>query len=94
MQQGRPPEHGAAVTRGRAWRRNKTAAKEATHTRNEKIREMKDRKERNTFAFHGEKRWKDIVGRSTKVRRGRQLGFDYPRKTHRQILDEHSGADE
>jgi hypothetical protein len=66
----------------------------AARARNEKIREAKDRKQRSTFRFPGDKRWKNMAGRSTKGRRGRQLGFDYPRKTQRQILDEHIGADE
>jgi predicted protein tyrosine phosphatase len=35
-----------------------------------------------------EKRWKDMYIRSTKVVRAKQLGFDYPRTTERQLIQE------
>jgi hypothetical protein len=38
-----------------------------------------------------EKRWKDMYIRSTKVVRAKQLGFDYPRTTEKQLTQEEEG---
>ncbi len=43
---------------------------------------------------HREKNWKHVYTRSAKVTRARQLGFDYPKRTDRQLLDEHLESDE
>jgi len=80
------------MSRGKAWRRSKETTKQAASARVEKIRE--NRSPGLKFQFPGEKRWKDMAGRSNKIRRGRQLGFEYPRKTQRDILDEHASSDE
>lgn len=41
-----------------------------------------------------EKKWKMIYLRSEKLIRAKQLGFDYPRKSTRQLLDSESSSDE
>jgi hypothetical protein len=38
-----------------------------------------------------EKNWKMVYLRSEKLSRAKQLGFDYPKKTVRQLLDYEDG---
>jgi hypothetical protein len=60
--------------RGRAWRRLKN-------------RMNKGKREVSREAFKPEKKWKMLYLRSEKLKRAKQLGFDYPLKSSRQILD-------
>jgi len=41
-----------------------------------------------------EKNWKMMYGRSEKIIRARQLGFEYPKQTTRQLLDDESPLSE
>ncbi|WP_086932850.1 hypothetical protein [Agarilytica rhodophyticola] len=61
--------------RGRAWRRSKTKIKSRKNS-------AKTEKQ-----WISEKNWKLMYTRSEKLRRARQLGIEYPKRTVRQTLD-------
>ncbi len=61
--------------RGRAWRRSKTKTKSRKNS-------AKTEKQ-----WISEKNWKLMYTRSEKLRRARQLGIEYPKRTVRQTLD-------
>jgi hypothetical protein len=63
-----------SIDRGRAWRRLQN-------------RMNKGRSEGSIEIFKPEKKWKMLYLRSEKLKRAKQLGFDYPVKTSRQVLD-------
>ena len=44
--------------------------------------------------FKPEKKWKLMYLREEKLARARQLGFNYPRKTGRQLLDQENPLDD
>lgn len=48
----------------------------------------------NEQTYKGEKNWKHMYGRSEKILRAMQLGFDYPKVTTRQLLDREMNIDE
>lgn len=65
------------VTRPRAWRRS--------------INRTKARKDFEGLpTVRPERNWKHMYLRSEKLSRAKQLGFDYPRKRGRQVLDEYA----
>lgn len=68
--------------RGRAWRRFKTKTK----SRNNSAKTEKQ--------WISEKNWKLMYTRSEKLRRARQLGVEYPKRTMRQTLDDEQPQDE
>ena len=61
--------------RGRAWRRSKARTKFRKNS-------VKTEKQWNS-----EKNWKLMYMRSEKLRRAKQLGIEYPKRTMRQTLD-------
>jgi len=61
--------------RGRAWRRSKT------RTKSRKNSAKTDKQ------WISEKNWKLMYTRSEKLRRARQLGIEYPKRSGRQNLD-------
>lgn len=61
--------------RGRAWRR--------LHNRMNR-----GKNESSLEIFKPEKKWKMLYLRSEKLKRAKQLGFDYPVKNSRQVLDQ------
>ncbi len=69
------------MSRGKSWRRSE-AAKERRDTRTERLQTERNDEPR-------EKNWKLLYLRSNKLARARQLGFDYPRKSRREVIDEH-----
>ncbi|MDV2079856.1 hypothetical protein [Marinobacter xestospongiae] len=62
--------------RGLAWRRSKSRAKSRRVTGSTE----------GNWLF--EKNWKLMLTRSEKLRRAKQLGIEYPKRTVRQTLDE------
>jgi len=42
----------------------------------------------NAYVYKGEKNWKYMYSRSNKMHRAKQLGFEYPRRSTRQMLDD------
>lgn len=65
-----------STARNRAWRRFKKYVNKAQNL--------------TTYQHeykYAEKNWKMMYGRSEKIIRGRQLGFEYPKQTTRQLLD-------
>ncbi|MEM8710296.1 MAG: hypothetical protein AAGG01_05050 [Planctomycetota bacterium] len=77
------------MNRESGWRRAKSAAKEAAEDRLEAIRLERDARRRAFEAISPEKNWKLLYIRSNKLARARQLGFDYPRRSKLQFLDDH-----
>jgi hypothetical protein len=63
------------MERGRAWRR-------LQH------RMSKGKSETSLEIFKPEKKWKMLYLRSEKLKRAKQLGFEYPVKNSRQVLDQ------
>jgi hypothetical protein len=63
-----------STDRGRAWRRLQNRMNQG---KNEGSMEI----------FKPEKKWKMLYLRSEKLKRAKQLGFDYPMRTSRQVLD-------
>ena len=61
--------------RGRAWRRSKSRVKSRKNSANTEEQRS------------SEKNWKLMYIRSEKLRRARQLGVEYPKRTVRQTLD-------
>lgn len=41
----------------------------------------------NADVYKPPKKWKEVYLRSEKMRRAKQLGFEYPKKSTRQMLD-------
>ncbi len=68
--------------RGRAWRRSKTKAKSRKNS-------AKTGKQ-----WILEKNWKLMYTRAEKLRRARQLGVEYPKRSVRQTLDNEQSQDE
>lgn len=68
-----------ATKRSRAWRRFKDNINKGMGTEDD---------------WKPEKKWKMVYLRSEKLIRAKQLGFDYPRKSTRQLLDSESSSDE
>ncbi len=62
--------------RNRAWRRFKNDVNQRKGMGSE-------------WRYKPEKKWKLIYMRRCKVARAKQLGFEYPRKSQRQLLDQH-----
>lgn len=60
--------------RGAAWRRHKESVKSRCGTG-------------SLEAWKPEKNWKMVYLRSEKLKRAKQLGFHYPRKSQRQLLE-------
>lgn len=69
------------VSKGKSWR-TKDAAKQRKAERSANHRAGRHKEPR-------EKNWKRLYVRSNKLARARQLGFEYPRKSKREIIDEH-----
>lgn len=67
--------------RGRGWRRAKT-------------RQHNGKGMGGKRWFKPEKNWKHLYLRSVKIARARQLGFEYPRKYTRQLLEEADHVDD
>jgi hypothetical protein len=67
--------------RSRAWRRLKSKLNDRKGTGSEDKRKP-------------EKKWNLVYLRSEKLARAKQLGFEYPRKTSRQLLDSESTENE
>jgi len=67
--------------RSRAWRRFKSKLNESKGMGSED-------------KWKPEKKWKLVYLRSEKLARAKQLGFEYPRKTSRQLLDSESTKNE
>jgi len=63
-----------SIKRNRAWRRFKNTIKSGKGVG--RIDQLKP-----------EKNWKLIYTRSCKLARAKQLGFDYPRKSQRELFD-------
>lgn len=68
--------------RGRAWRRSKTKAKSRMNCATTEKQ------------WISEKNWKLMYTRSEKLRRAKQLGVEYPKRTLRQTLDDEQPLDE
>lgn len=68
--------------RGKAWRRSKSRCK---YRKNIAQSEEKSSSQKN---------WKLMYMRSEKLRRSRQLGTEYPKRTIRQTLDNEQPLDE
>ncbi len=68
--------------RGRSWRRSKTKTKS---------RKNSFEKEKQWIS---EKNWKLMYTRAEKLRRARQLGQEYPKRTVRQTLDDEQPLEE
>jgi len=76
--------------RDRAWRRAKDATKELKQKKLEKIRSERRIGSASWSRYEpSQKNWKHMYTRSEKTSRARKLGFDYPRKTQRTVLEEH-----
>lgn len=69
------------MSRGKSWR-GTDAAKQRRATRTERLQTEQSDEPR-------EKNWKHLYLRSNKLARARQLGFDYPRKSTREVINEH-----
>ena len=81
------------MKRDSGWRRAKDATKDLKKSRTDRLRE--NRMPNNTSwksTTPAQKDWKKLGIRSNKVARARQLGFDYPRRTQRQILTEETDS--
>ncbi len=70
-----------ANERGRAWRRFYDRVKNGNGMGTDEL-------------WKPEKNWKMLYLRSEKLSRARQLGFDYPRKSGRQLLDGEDGGND
>ncbi len=68
--------------RNRGWRRTKTRTKS---------RKGSDVNEKQWIS---EKNWKLMYTRAEKLRRAKQLGIEYPKRTVRQTLDDEQPLDE
>ena len=69
--------------RNKAWRQEKAKQKKVN-----KCQTMI-----NSSCYSSEKNWKIMYLRSEKLRRAKQLGMEYPRKSLRQILDQEMPID-
>ncbi len=69
--------------RSRAWRRDK-----------DRVNARKGQGSSVESAWKPEKKWGHLYLRSEKVKRAKQLGFDYPRKCERELLDKEIPLDE
>ena len=74
------------MQRDRAFRRAKRATK---MNRREWVETVRAARHRSITDVPAEKNWKHVYSRAGKLARARQLGFDYPRKTQQDLLDEH-----
>ncbi len=72
-----------STDRNRAWRRFK-----------KHINKGHDIISDQNICKYSEKNWKMLYGRSEKIIRARQLGFEYPKQTTRQLLDDESPLSE
>lgn len=70
------------IVRNKAWRKFKAKVKSR---KNGETREKQ---------WIGEKNWKLMYTRGEKLRRAKQLGIGYPKKTFRQTLDNEQPLDE
>ena len=70
------------IVRNKAWRKFKAKVKSR---KNDEILEKQ---------WIAEKSWKLMYTRGEKLRRAKQLGIDYPKKTIRQTLDNEQPLDE
>lgn len=66
--------------RNRAWRRFKDRINNGNGMGSDK-------------PYKPEKKWKFMYARKNKLARAKQLGFDYPVKTQRQLLDQALSSD-
>ncbi|MCP4255729.1 MAG: hypothetical protein GY775_20455 [Candidatus Scalindua sp.] len=62
-----------STERDKAWRRDKDQVKSQKGQGSKEI-------------WHPEKQWDQLYLRSEKLKRAQQLGFDYPRKSERELL--------
>lgn len=69
------------VSKGKSWR-GTDAAKQRRRARAANIKSERSEDPR-------EKNWKLVYLRSNKLARARQLGFEYPRQTRREVIDQH-----
>ena len=72
------------MSRGKSWR-GIDAAKQRRAARTEMFQAERNAEPR-------EKNWKLLYLRSNKLARARQLGFEYPRKSAREVIDEHTAT--
>lgn len=70
------------MSNGKKWRTKDLSA-------NRRRRASTELRGRRSKAAPATKKWKHVYTRSAKVARARQLGFEYPKRTDRQLLDEH-----
>jgi predicted protein tyrosine phosphatase len=70
-----------SLNRDKGWRQKKAQQKEKNRSK-------------KTYKYPEEKNWKMMYLRSEKLKRAKQLGFDYPIKTMREKLLEETGQGE